>query len=145
MTDAARLAELERQVRMLVGSRKQSSLFVPVTVTNLKDTAGNTWDASARNTGAYTFTAKANADLWPETAKAVILFLYAVWSSANTSYTASCRQTSGSTNVLQIRSQVASIGSGAQGIVPLDKGQFTAEIAGANTTQAVLRIVGYIL
>jgi hypothetical protein len=119
--------------------------YTAVTVTALIDSAANTWNGAARNTGDYTFRPSDNSTIWPATAKAVILQIGARWASANQNYYLSVKRSSGGTAEMVTRSQVASINTNIQGIQCLDgSGYFYATVSGANADAIGMYIVGYI-
>lgn len=116
--------------------------FVPVAVTNLSD-GTTTWSGGTIAAGTYAFSTSNNGTLWPTSAKALAVFLYAQWGTASASNIASLRKAAAGTTVAQVRAQVASIGAATTGIVPLSSGDFVVIIEGAAPTTTVLRAVGY--
>lgn len=139
-TTERRLAALEAFMAGVQHTRHTG--FVPVAVTNLTD-GTTTWSGGAIAAGTYAFSSANNGTLWPISAPALAVFLFVQWGTASTSNIASILKTASGTAVVQVRAQVASIGAGASGIVPLSSGSFAVVISGAAPTSTVLRAVGY--
>jgi hypothetical protein len=121
-------------------------LYQAVPVTDLKDSAGNTWSGAGRNTGTYMFRPGDNSNIWPTTATAVTILIGGNWTTSNNNYQMNARRSSGGTNESQIRALVASLMVTLQVIQAVDANDyFYINISGANMNASVVRIVGYFI
>lgn len=135
----ARLRGIEAQAR-----RARRGVFVPLAVTDLKDSGGTTWASAARVVGTYTFRPGDNASLWPSKATAVSLMVVGRWTAANNAYAVSLRRAAAGTTEGQVRAPAANIASAISMVVPLDaSGYFYAVVEGADAAAATIRINGY--
>ena len=133
------------RVQTLLPPAARRHAYIPVTATDLVDSAANTWNGAARNTGTYTFRPGDNGDLWPRNATGVVILLYGAWATANVASIMSARRTAAGANEVQVRSQVDGFGLSVNGICALDSsGYFYVVIANANAAGAIVRVLGYL-
>lgn len=120
------------------------AIFVPMTPINAMDSSSNVWNGAARNVGTYTFDVNwADNGTIPAEAVAVAVFLTGAWVAASDNSHITL-QSAGAPYSVLVRSHAPGVGCDAAGVVMINvNGQFTATISGANTTAALLRIVGY--
>ena len=141
------LQTLKRQVARLEKQMDEMQIYhyVAVTPADLTDSLGVAWSVAAINTGTYTFRPQDNANIWPARARAVVILLTGRSGSASQNNYVGSARTSGGTNELAIRAQVANIAADIQGVQAVDTdGYFYVTVGGATFT-ATLRIVGYIV
>ena len=120
------------------------TIYVPVAVTNLTDTAAAVWSGAARAVGTYTFdvNSAANGSV-PAGVKAVAVMGTFQWAAANNNTYATIQYPAGNYEIVA-RSMVNNIACDVTGIVQVNtSGQFTVTILNAATTATLLRIVGY--
>jgi hypothetical protein len=141
------IATLKRQVAALEKRMTEMERYhyFPVTPTDLKDSAGTTWTAASIGTGTYTFRPEDNANIWPARARAVVVAVSGVWSSASASSNLITSRASAGAAEMYVGALVANNGASVQGVQVVDtNGYFYAKVSGATTTGTV-RIVGYIV
>ena len=97
-----------------------------------------------KNIGTYTQTVNSfHADI-PNTARAIFVTLSVSWASAGSGSYCNVTRGGNSDNCVVARSQVAAYSQDNSGIVPLNSGQFSVIIGGANASIINVDIWGYI-
>ena len=133
------------QVLKVVGGVPVWSNLIPQTVLFTEPKTNASWDGSSKTTGSYDITANTfNSDI-PTSAKGIMVFVTAKWTTNGSAYNINIK-TKGATNpVIYLRNDTNYFIE-KQATIPLDSnGQFTVIVQTATVEYIKVHVLGYIL